>query len=128
MTLDLQSRIQALATVKRGEVFAVRVALAHPMETGFRFDEFGRKTQAFNSRDVQQLQSDDAANPGMLWVGQGETLWREAAGATQKSCASCHGDAASSMRGVAARYPVFDASENNIVNLEGRINQCRIKR
>ena len=44
MTPDLQSRIQAPATVKRGEVFAVRVALAHPMETGFRYDEFGKKT------------------------------------------------------------------------------------
>ncbi|SRR5258706_12177296 len=44
MTPELQSRIQAPASVRRGEVFAVRVALAHPMETGFRHDEFGRKT------------------------------------------------------------------------------------
>ena len=44
MTPELQSRIQAPASVRRGEVFAVRVALAHPMETGFRYDEFGRKT------------------------------------------------------------------------------------
>jgi sulfur-oxidizing protein SoxA len=83
---------------------------------------------AFNSDDVKQLQGDDAANPGMLWVGQGESLWREAAGPENKSCASCHDDAAKSMRGVAARYPVYDASEKNLLNLEGRINQCRVER
>ena len=83
---------------------------------------------AFNSDDVKQLQGDDAANPGMLWVGQGESLWREAAGRENKSCASCHDDAPKSMRGVAARYPVYDASEKNLLNLEGRINQCRVKR
>jgi sulfur-oxidizing protein SoxA len=87
-----------------------------------------RSGVTFNSADVQQLQKDDGANPGMLWVGQGEALWREAAGAEGKSCASCHGEATTSMKGVAARYPVFDKSEQSLVNLEGRINQCRVKR
>ena len=87
-----------------------------------------RSGVTFNSADVQQLQKDDGANPGMLWVGQGESLWNEAAGAEQKSCASCHGDAPKSMKGVAARYPVYDASEKNLVNLEGRVNLCRVKR
>ncbi|MEP6702307.1 MAG: sulfur oxidation c-type cytochrome SoxA [Betaproteobacteria bacterium] len=90
--------------------------------------ESPRSGVTFNSRDVQQLQDDDAANPGMLWVAQGKQLWNEPAGADQKSCASCHGDAAKSMRGVAAGYPVYDAGEQNIVNIEGRINQCRTKR
>ena len=90
--------------------------------------EHPRSGVTFNSADVQQLQNDDGANPGMLWVGQGETLWREAAGTDGKSCASCHGDATKSMRGVAPRYPVYDGSEKNLVNLEGRINQCRVKR
>ena len=44
MTSELKSRIQIPPAVKRGEVFAVRVALAHPMETGFRHDEYGRNT------------------------------------------------------------------------------------
>jgi sulfur-oxidizing protein SoxA len=87
-----------------------------------------RSGVTFNSPDVQQLQKDDGANPGMLWVGQGEALWREAAGAEGKSCASCHADAAKSMKGVAARHPVYDAREKNLVNLEGRINLCRVKR
>jgi sulfur-oxidizing protein SoxZ len=41
---DLLSRIQIPPSVKRGEVFPVRVALAHPMETGFRHDEHGGTT------------------------------------------------------------------------------------
>ena len=44
MTPDLASRIQIPRAVKRGEVFAVRVALAHPMETGFRHNEYGKQT------------------------------------------------------------------------------------
>ena len=44
MTSDLLSRIQIPPSVKRGEVFPVRVALAHPMETGFRHDANGKTT------------------------------------------------------------------------------------
>ena len=44
MITDLLSRIQIPPNVKRGEVFPVRVALAHPMETGFRHDEHGGTT------------------------------------------------------------------------------------
>ena len=44
MSAELKSRIQIPPAVKRGDVFAVRVALAHPMETGFRHDEYGRNT------------------------------------------------------------------------------------
>jgi sulfur-oxidizing protein SoxA len=90
-----------------------------------------RSGVTFVSSDIRQLQTDDAANPGMLWVEQGKALWRagvEGAGTDNKSCASCHGDAEKSMRGVAARYPVYDAAAGNIINLEGRINQCRVQR
>ena len=90
--------------------------------------ETARSGVSFNSADVRQLQKDDAANPGMLWVAQGEALWRERTGAANKSCADCHADAPKSMRGVAARYPVYDERARNLVNLEGRINQCRLER
>ena len=39
------------------------------------------------------MQDDDTANPGMLWVLDGEALWKRKAGAADKSCADCHGDA-----------------------------------
>jgi len=76
-------------------------------------------------RDTKAMQDDDAANPGMLAVLDGEALWTAKAGAAQKSCAECHGDAKASMKGVAARYPAFEPSLSRPVDLEQRINLCR---
>jgi len=36
------ARIQVSEQAKRGELVTVRVAIQHPMETGFRFDNMGR--------------------------------------------------------------------------------------
>lgn len=36
------ARVQIPASAKRGEVIEVRIAIQHPMETGFRFDLMGR--------------------------------------------------------------------------------------
>jgi sulfur-oxidizing protein SoxA len=80
---------------------------------------------SFMSPENQAIQNDDTANPGMLWVLDGEALWKSKVGAAAKSCADCHNDAGNSMRGVAARYPAFDAQLGRPVNLEQRINLCR---
>jgi len=79
----------------------------------------------FMAPETQALQQDDASNPGMLWVLEGEALWQAPAGPTGASCAGCHGDAADSMRGVAARYPAFEPATGRPIDLQGRINQCR---
>ena len=80
----------------------------------------------FAGADVRSMQSDDLANPGFLWVERGEKVWNDATGGS--SCASCHGDANASMRGVAARYPAFDAATGTVLDLEARINACRVRR
>ena len=54
-----------------------------------------RSGREFVSPETQAQQDDLTVNPGMLWVEQGEKLWREAAGADGKSCASCHGESSS---------------------------------
>ena len=36
------ARVSVPATAKQGEVITVRVAIQHPMETGFRLDDGGR--------------------------------------------------------------------------------------
>jgi sulfur-oxidizing protein SoxA len=82
----------------------------------------------FAGPDVRAMQADEATNPGMLWVGRGEQLWNTSAGVAGRSCASCHADARTSMRGVAASYPAFDASAGEVVNLETRIESCRTRR
>ncbi len=62
---------------------------------------------SFMTPETQAMQNDDTANPGMLWVLDGEALWKTKAGAAGKACADCHDDARASMKGVAARYPAF---------------------
>jgi L-cysteine S-thiosulfotransferase len=85
-----------------------------------------RSDYDFMSRDTQAMQDDDAANPAMLWVAEGKALWSRKEGSAERSCMDCHGDAATSMKGVAARYPVFDATRNRPVDLEERVMSCRM--
>jgi sulfur-oxidizing protein SoxA len=73
---------------------------------------------------VQALQNDDAANPAMLWVQGGQSLWTSAPSAQSKACFACHGGV-NALRGVAARYPAWDGTLSRPVNLATRINLCR---
>lgn len=87
----------------------------------------------FMSPATQALQQDESQNPVMLWVNDGRRRWSEApsvqtasgAQGTAKSCTSCHGEMATAMRGVAARYPAWDEQLGAPVNLQRRINLCR---
>lgn len=102
-----------------GAVLACRVQaqpMAQPEPRHSGFDFMGTA--------LQTMQRDDALNPAMLWVKQGEALWQTPAGTSGKACASCHG-AASSLRGVATRFPAFDVGLQRPINLAQRINQCR---
>jgi sulfur-oxidizing protein SoxA len=82
----------------------------------------------FMSRETRAIQDDDTANPGLLWVLEGEALWKRKTGAAGRACADCHGDARASMKGVAARHPSFEAARGRPIGLEQRINVCRTER
>jgi L-cysteine S-thiosulfotransferase len=82
----------------------------------------------FMARETRAMQDDDTANPAMFSVLDGETLWQRKDGAAAKSCADCHGDARTSMKGVAARYPAFDAARGRPIDLEQRVNVCRAEK
>jgi sulfur-oxidizing protein SoxA len=84
-----------------------------------------RSTYVDMSADNKAMQDDDTSNPAMLSVLDGEALWDAKVGASGKSCADCHGDAKTSMKGVAARFPAFNAGANGPVDLEQRINLSR---
>lgn len=100
-------------------MLALLPALAHaePLPSG----------TSFLTDDLKDRQADEAANPGMLWVDEGARLWETPQGAAGRSCASCHGTAGDSMRGVAARYPAVDSGSGDLLDLEGRINRCRTR-
>lgn len=72
--------------------------------------------------ETRALQDDDFGNPGLLWVDQGATLW------AQQGCADCHGDAADSMHGIGAHYPVWSEDRGQIVTLDQQIDYCRTER
>src|SRR3954447_21550332 len=112
----------SVATIKR---VVLLLATSPLFAAGIAADQ-RRSGFMFMAPDSQAIQNDDTANPGMLWVLEGETAWKRKAGSAGKSCADCHGGAAT-MRGVAARYPVFDAALGRPVNLEQRINLCRTR-
>src|SRR5262245_52835261 len=87
-----------------------------------------RSTYEDMSAETKAMQDGDTDNPGMLWVLDGQALWRAKAGMAGIACAGCHGEAEQSMRGVAARYPAYDARRATAIDLAGRINACRAER
>jgi sulfur-oxidizing protein SoxA len=74
---------------------------------------------------TQAMEADDFSNPGFLWIDKGEKLWNQSAGTSGKSCESCHG-AVTSMKGVGAKYPLYDPHSRKVIDLEQRINQMRV--
>ncbi len=80
---------------------------------------------SFLTQSLQAQQSDEATNPGMLWISEGALIWQTPDGASGASCATCHGDAGTSMKGVAASYPKVYGKTGELLNLEKRINLCR---
>ncbi|APB98991.1 sulfur oxidation c-type cytochrome SoxA [Polynucleobacter asymbioticus] len=76
------------------------------------------------SAENKAMQDDPSINPAMFWVVDGEALWNMQTGQKNASCASCHGDAKKSMRGVATQFPKVMGSK--LQTLEGQINQCRV--
>lgn len=87
-----------------------------------------RSGYTYAAPETRAMQDDEFENPGFIWVERGAGLWHGAEGDPARSCAGCHGDAASTMRGVGARYPVFAPELGKLINLEQRINQCRTER
>ena len=92
------ARVQVPAEAKRGELIAVRVAIQHPMETGFRYDNMGRAipknvvntlTCRYNGVEVfrAEMGSGISANPYLQFytraVASGELVfeWVDDAGA-----------------------------------------------
>jgi sulfur-oxidizing protein SoxA len=111
--------------LKHGAIFFGIAVLAAAATAGEIPLAERRSGYEFMGRETRAMQDDDATNPGTLWLLDGEALWSRKTG--ERSCAECHGDASSSMKGVATRYPAVDA-RGRLLNLEQRINECRIGR
>src|SRR5205085_952522 len=115
----------------RGEVIQIKTLISHIMETGFRHDNVGRPIPrdiitsfvcTYNGEEIFKaaLYQAIAANPFITF----HTLATES-GSFAFQWTGDHGDAKPSMKGVAARYPAFDAASGRPVNFEQRINLSR---
>ncbi|MEM9573396.1 MAG: sulfur oxidation c-type cytochrome SoxA [Pseudomonadota bacterium] len=105
--------VVAAACQRGAEEAQIQALTAEEIQSGY----------AFLTPDTQALQDDVFANPGLLWVDRGADLFQSTA-ESKTSCASCHD---TDLRGVAATYPAIDAASGQLLNLEGRINQCRTR-
>lgn len=112
-------RALALALALAGSACVAMAAAPspEPRRSGFEF----------MSPQTRAMQQDDTSNPAMLWVSDGEALWNRPAGASDRSCATCHAAASTGMRGVATRYPRFDGTKQRPLDLRQRINVCRVE-
>ncbi len=81
----------------------------------------------YRTPETRALEADSFANPGMLGVETGESIWHTVEGTAGKSCASCHNDATVSMKGVGANYPKWDEKNQRPKNIEAQINHCRVE-
>lgn len=109
--------------------FAILFSLAILLlfHTSSQADPVGAERQssyALMSPDTKAMQDDPLLNPATFAVLDGQVLWQEIAGKKNQSCASCHGDATVSMKGIAASFPKFNTA-GQLLSLSGRINQCR---
>jgi len=97
------------------------LALSLLLAAGTALPQDSRKSgYEFMSRETQAMQNDDVTGPAVLYLLDGEALWKRRAGASDRSCADCH---AAGLKGAAARYPTLH--HGKLVNLEQRINACR---
>lgn len=81
----------------------------------------------FREAETRATEADSFANPGMLAVERGEEIWNTVEGTMGKSCASCHNNAAETMKDVGAHYPKWDADAKRPINVELQIDKCRTK-
>jgi sulfur-oxidizing protein SoxA len=82
----------------------------------------------FRADETQAVQMDDFDNPGMIGVDMALDDWAAVDGSEGKSCASCHEDAGTSMKGVRAVYPKWNEAAGEVRTLEMQINDCRTTR
>lgn len=104
----------------------VEMVTRAPAPEGHPFDEV-LSGWLFREAETRATEADSFSNPGMLAVERGEEIWNTVEGSSGKSCASCHQDAATTMKNVAAAYPKWSEKDGKPVNIELRIDKCRVE-
>jgi sulfur-oxidizing protein SoxA len=82
----------------------------------------------FLSPEMRRQQADETRNPAYFWVEQGRELFSRKPTPDGQACIGCHAEPQQSLRGAATHYPQVDVATGALLNLEGRIEQCRTER
>lgn len=127
MVVSIVSSVFADPVDEELEIDGVQIPTVAPAPKEPPGHPFDKVTSGWLYREAETraLEEDSFENPGMLSVERGEELWKKAEGAAGKSCSSCHGEAAESMKGVGAKYPKWNTKAGKPYNLELQINSCR---
>lgn len=107
------------------EIDGVEMITKAPAPEGHPFDEV-LSGWLFREAETRATEADSFANPGMLAVERGAEIWETVEGSMGKSCASCHNDAAESMKGVGASYPKWNADAGKPLSIELMVDKCRV--
>lgn len=100
-----------------GFVLVISIAvIPSPIDAQVTNSQTKRSGLDFVPSTVKKMQTDDSENPGQLWVLAGANQFKQ-------DCQSCH---ATPFRGIAAAYPKWNQKLKRTINLEQRINQCRV--
>ena len=110
-----------------GVAWMLDSAMADEKNWGKYQVEDRRSGYTYAQIETRSMQDDDFENPAMVLVDEAAQIWEKVDGKAGKACASCHSDAASSMKGVATVYPKFDKKLGKLKNIEQQINACRTK-
>jgi len=97
--------------------------LAAPLVSGQTSEPVRQSSYELMSASTRAMQDDETLNPASFWILDGQTLWNDPAGKKNVACVQCHGEASTSMKGVAASFPKIVRGQ--LLNLEGQINMCR---
>jgi len=82
----------------------------------------------YATAETQAMQDEDIDNPGFLWVDIGEGNFEKVEGEAGKSCAECHGEGASGLKGATASYPKYSERDGKLSTVQDEINNCRTSR
>ncbi len=138
-----KAMIAALGAAAAVTCVALMQANAEPIDAELKIDGKKMTTKAkapeghpfdtvysgwlYRTEETRALEEDSFANPANLYVQQGKEVWNKVEGSAGKSCASCHQDAAKSMKNVGAHYPKWDPETKRPINVELQIDKCRVK-
>lgn len=123
-TIGLAHLVQAEPTTDTLEIDGKQMITRAPAPEGHPFKEV-LSGWLFREAETRATEADSFSNPGMLAVERGEEIWNTVEGTMGKSCASCHNNAAETMKDVGAHYPKWDADAKRPINIELQIDKCR---